>query len=465
MKKFLSALFALAAFSTLAAATDRVTTVKEVTESNDEFGKVITTTTYDVHSVFLNRAQDNWSIDFGIGAHMYMGENDWRQAFGDWISFPALSISATKWLTPSFGFKLGLDFAQMKGLWQWAHYLDPERTNPGTAMYRLFPENPDNSYPARGYSGGSRYYPQSAWTYNAFIVAIVDLNNLFSGYKPGRIWHSSLYAGGGVMGSFGYEFPETLGNTICGDLRAGAKKSYTSPTFNAGWLNSFRLTKNLDINIDIRGRILSDEFDGEFGDEEPDYSHLASNVPFDGGVGAFIGLTWRFTADGDNFKAWREVRSVNTVHTFDKVTAANAQALAQYREQLESERERNRALAAASRATGKLEIPDAWLHINFVIGKADISEDEMAKIAGVAEFIKATPDTKYRVTGYCDVQTASPAFNKKLSQRRSEAVFKALTETFGIPADRLIKDYKGGVDTMFLDDPQFSRCVMITPEK
>lgn len=464
MKKLMSVLFALAAFCTLAAATDKVTTVQEVTESEDEFGKVITTTTYDVHSVFLNRFQDNWAIDLNIGAHMYMGENDWRQAVGDWISFPALSIGVTKWLTPEFGFKLGADFAQMKGLWKWNHYLDPARTNPGTALYRQFPENPDDSYPARNYSGGSRYYPQSTWTYNVFLVAIVDLNNLFGGYKPGRIWHTSLYAGGGVMGSFGYEFPETLGNTICGDLRNGPK-SYTSPTFNAGWLNTFRLTKNLDLNIDIRGKILSDEFDGEFGDEEPDYEHFAANVPVDGGLSAFVGLAWRFTAEGDNYKAWREVRSVNTVHTFDKVTAANAEALAQYRERLESERERNRALAAASAATGKLEIPDTWLHINFVIGKADISEDEMAKLAGVAEFIKATPDTKYRITGYCDVQTATAAFNRKLSKKRSDAVVKALTENFGISADRLIPDYKGGVDTMFLDDPQFSRCVMITPEK
>lgn len=456
MKKFLSALFALAAFSTLAVAKDRVTTVQEVTESNDEFGKVITTTTYDVHSVFLNRAQDNWSIDFGIGAHMYMGENDKYLNFGDWISFPALSISATKWLTPSFGFRLGLDFAKMKGLWQWYHpELDTEDW--GTALYRGWSETP---YKTMDDPHGRWFYPQSTWTYNAFLVAIVDLNNLIAGYKPGRIWHSSLYAGGGVMGSFGYRFPEELPD----HLKTGAT-TYVSPSFNAGWLNTFRLTKNLDINLDIRGKIISDEFDGEFGDEEPDYAHLSTNVPFDGGLGVFVGLSWRFTAEGDNFRSWKEVRSVNTVHTFDKVTAANAQALAQYRERLESERERNRALAAASTATGKLEIPDAWLHINFVIGKADISEDEMAKIAGVAEFIKATPDTKYRVTGYCDVQTATPAFNKKLSKRRSDAVCKALTETFGIPADRLINDYKGGVDTMFLDDPQFSRCVMITPEK
>ena len=126
MKKLIASLFALAALCTAVAAQEKVTTVQDVTESSDANGKVVTTTTYDVHSVRTNRFWDNWSLGIGIGAQMYLGENDQYLKPGDWIS-PAFNIEVAKWLTPEFGIKLGVDFAQMKGLWQHYHpYLGPE---------------------------------------------------------------------------------------------------------------------------------------------------------------------------------------------------------------------------------------------------------------------------------------------------------------------------------------------------
>lgn len=458
MKKLIASLFALAALCTAVAAQEKVTTVQDVTESSDANGKVVTTTTYDVHSVRTNRFWDNWSLGIGIGAQMYLGENDQYLKPGDWIS-PAFNIEVAKWLTPEFGLKLGVDFAQMKGLWQHYHpYLGPEyKEDWGNALYRLYSDDP---YLTLDDPNGKWYYKQSTWTYGVYLLAMLDLNNAIAGYKEDRVWHSIIYAGGGILGSFGYRFPENLPE----HLKTGAT-TYLSPSFNAGWLNSFRLTKNLDLNIDIRGKIVSDKFDGESRDDEPDMQHFASNVPIDGVIGAAVGVTWRFSGSTGN-KEWREISSVSTVHYYDKTAASNAKELQRYREQYEKELARGRELAGKAVSNGVLEIPEAWSHINFVIGKADINEAEMAKIAALAEFIKATPaDTKFRVTGYCDVQTASPAFNKKLSQKRSDAVMKALTGKFGVAADRLVADYKGGVDTMFLDDPQFSRCVMITLDK
>lgn len=455
MKRISIALIAALAFCTAAGAQDKGSTVQEVVESTDEFGKVVTTTTYETHSVRTNKFWDNWSLSAGVGVQMYMGENDKYMNLGDRLCFPTISLEVAKWLTPEFGLKLGTDFGKMKGLWQWYHPgLDTQDW--GNALYREWSDTP---YTTRDDPNGRWYYRQSTWTYNLYLLVMLDLCNAISGYKENRIWHTIIYGGGGIIGSFGYKFPENLPQEARGNAT-----TYLSPIFNAGWLNTFRVAKNVDINIDIRGKLLSDKFDGESRDDEPDDAHFVKNIPIDGILGAAVGVTYHFAGSGKD-KEWTEVKDVSTVHYYDKVSASNAEELKKYREQYESEAERNRSLAAGLGASAAVAIPDAWLHINFKLDKADISDAEMEKIAKVAEFIKATPDCKYLITGYCDVQTAKPAYNLKLSKKRSDAVYKALTEKFGVDKERLVCDYKGGVDTMFLDDPQFSRCVMITAVK
>ena len=53
-----------------------------------------------------------------------------------------------------------------------------------------------------------------------------------------------------------------------------------------------------------------------------------------------------------------------------------------------------------------------------------------------AETLKANPNVKVEVNGYCDA-IGTPAYNLKLSQRRAEAVAVYL-EDKGIPASQLI---------------------------
>lgn len=76
--------------------------------------------------------------------------------------------------------------------------------------------------------------------------------------------------------------------------------------------------------------------------------------------------------------------------------------------------------------------------------------------------IKATPEQKYLICGYADKYTGSVKRNVWLAEHRAKNVFKVLTEEFGVPADQLVLDDKGGVDNMYYDDPQLSRSVIIT---
>jgi outer membrane protein OmpA-like peptidoglycan-associated protein len=111
------------------------------------------------------------------------------------------------------------------------------------------------------------------------------------------------------------------------------------------------------------------------------------------------------------------------------------------------------------------EVPEVWFHINFIVDRWDISKKELVNINAVADLIKSTPKTKYLVCGYADKQTATPAHNLMLSENRANAVYDALVKEFGVDPNQLIKDYKGGVDYMFYNMKELSRCVMITSIK
>ena len=80
----------------------------------------------------------------------------------------------------------------------------------------------------------------------------------------------------------------------------------------------------------------------------------------------------------------------------------------------------------------------------------------------MADLIKTTPNTKYLVCGYADKQTATPAHNLMLSENRAKAVYNALVNEFGVNPEQLVMDYKGGVDYMFYNMKELSRCTMIT---
>ncbi len=75
------------------------------------------------------------------------------------------------------------------------------------------------------------------------------------------------------------------------------------------------------------------------------------------------------------------------------------------------------------------------LNVNFVTGKADIEGDASAEIAKVAKFMKQYPDTKVTIEGYTD-NVGVAASNKKLSQKRADAV-KAALVAGGVDAARL----------------------------
>jgi len=402
-----------------------ITVVEETPTAN---GKVVTTTVMEKNSVFTNGFWHNWQLSAGIGTQMYYGDNDWKVAKKVpemWV-LPTVDLYLTKWVSPSFGVGLGANWAPFKGLYQSkpGHSNAPREINANfrdPSKVTLYGKA-DHIYDSEGLA------IQNAGSYlDVFALAHANLMNLFGGYKPDRFFEIDYYAGGGVI--FGFS---KSGNA-------------PSASFNTGFINTFRLTEQLRLMLNIRGALVGDDFDGEAYVDEPTKKHWLANHKMDGIFGATLGLTYNI---GKEYSKWR-LAERTSVYQYDKETVEKIVKQTEYIE---------KPMPVA-------EVPEVWFHINFIVDRWDISKKELININAVADLIKSTPNTKYLVCGYADKQTATPAHNLMLSENRAKAVYNTLVNEFGVNPDQLVMDYKGGVDYMFYNMKELSRCTMITSIK
>ena len=401
-------------------------TITVVEETPTATGKVVTTTVMEKNSVFTNGFWHNWQLSLGLGTQMYYGDNDWKVAkkIPEMWVFPTVDLYLTKWVSPSFGVGLGANWAPFKGLYQ---STPGHSNNPREANANFRPDKvtlygkADHIYDSEGLALQKGSY------INVFALAHANLMNLFGGYKPDRFFEIDYYAGGGLI----YGFSES-GNA-------------PSASFNTGFINTFRLTEQLRLMLNLRGALVGDDFDGEAYVDEPSKKHWAANHKLDGIAGATLGLTYNI---GKEHSKWR-LAERTSVYQYDKETIEKIVKETEYIE----------------KPVPQAEVPEVWFHINFIIDRWDISKKELINIHAVSDLIKSTPNTKYLICGYADKQTATPAHNLMLSENRAKAVYNVMVNEFGVNPDQLVMDYKGGVDYMFYNMKELSRCTMITSIK
>ena len=430
MKKllFLIASACLLAPATVFAQDTKVTrsedekTITVVEETATPQGKVVTTTTLEKNSVFTNGFWHNWQLSAGVGAQLYYGDNDWKVAkWTEMITFPTIDLYLTKWISPSFGVGIGGNWSKFKGIYQ----TTPGRSNNYRSTNANFRPDKVTYYTKADSKYDSQHLAVQSGSYlDLFALAHANLMNIFGGYKPDRFFEIDAYAGGGVI----FGFSES-GNV-------------PSATFNTGLINTFRLGDQLRLMLNIRGALAGDDFDGESYLEEPDKNHWIANHKLDGIFGATLGLTYNI---GKEYSKWR-LAERTSVYQYDKEVVDKIV----------------KEMVPVEKTTVIKEVPEVWFHINFIIDRWDISKKELINIHAVSDLIKSTPNTKYLICGYADKQTATPAHNLMLSENRAKAVYNALVNEFGVNPDQLVMDYKGGVDYMFYNMKELSRCTMIT---
>ena len=356
----------------------------------------------DKYKVETNRFWSNWFVSVGGGAQIYFGDHDKQADFGDRLG-GALDIAVGKWFTPGIGVRLMYSGLQVKGA-----------TQSGV------------------HSTGDYLGDDKGWTYkqkfnmwNVHADVMFNFSNLLCGYNEKRIYNCSPYVG-------------------IGAASATSKPKNADVTGHVGIFTSFRISSAIDINLDLRGMFVNDDFDGEEGGR--------------GGEGMFtatVGLTYKFKKRG-----WDKPRTIvrydneaiNAMRErLNEVSAENERL----RKALEEGKNKEAEVIVKNIASSNL--------VTFKIGKSKLSNEARANLGMLAEVIKqGDKNAVYTITGYADAGTGSKKINKRLSKERAEAVYDCLVNEFGVDKSQLKVDYKGGVENMFYDDPRLSRAVITT---
>ena len=400
---------AFAAFALLAAAPVFAQVAEpEDTASSDYTEEVVYNE--NKHKVVTNTFWDNWFISVGGGGQLYFGDHDRQLNFGEWIS-PAFDIAVGKWFSPEVGARLMYSGGAIRGATQAS-----QESNGVHSLGSAIAGKPDYGY----WLKNSRF-----GFFNIHADVLFNLNNIIAGYKEDRIYTISPYIGLGVMRAYKAPVATEFAGTV-------------------GLLNSFRVAKGLDINLDFRGALVSDRFDGEFGGRSGE-----------GLLTASVGVTYRFKERG-----WERSK---TIIRHDNRTINDL------RDQIEDLKYQNEALkkALAERDEAKVDTiiqrinVAAPVMVTFKIGKSNLSRRDRVSLGMLADVIKDTDESiVYTITGYADAGTGSVAINDRLSRERAEAVYDCLVNEYGVDADRLKVEYKGGVENMFYDDPTLSRAAI-----
>jgi len=444
MKKsiFLAALASIICIAsygqTIVEKTESASTV--MTDNQLETEQTTITTTKHYREVRTNPFCKNWEVAVGAGAQLFFGDND---RFGNqWEAIaPAIDLEFIKWGSPSVGFLIGITGLQMKG------YNHTDKAGNEVGYYLTHEEISD-------YTGTvPPYFRQRGYFFNPYLGLRVNLCNAIAGYKENRLYNAEVMIGGGFALGFDKDF------------------NHWGATFQAGIINRFRITKMVDLMINIRGNLISDDFDGECALVENTLTNKQLNRGLDGIGGATFGAIIKFPYDTKKKpqpKWWLPAIDEQVVTEYQKtISDLEEDVKVAKAEAAEAKAERDKIIANPPAPVVIEKNTDApfWFHINFIIDRYDLLKRERINLHSVADLIKAHPNSKYYVIGYCDVQTATAPYNWVLSENRSNAVANYLVDHCGVNRDQLILDHKGGVDFMFFDQPEYSRCVMIFAEE
>ena len=362
----------------------------------------------------LNKFWDNWFISVGGGGQMVMAEEfdflvpgqekkQSKDLFNMDYWSPAVNLSIGKWFTPVVALR-----AQGYG-WEVKN---------------------------RDWFGDKKF---QYWGVHA--DAMINLNNLFAKYNPNRFFTITPWVGVGFVHRMKIDDVEGPGTTAAKDDMLSA---------NAGFLFGFRLSRAVDLNLEIQGSILPDQFNGR--------TVLQS---YEGVAAATLGLTYKFKK-----------------RDFEPCAALD-------------DSEIQRLLAENNRLQSDLEIclkktvppcppcpkpetttivkggdcpPAAFGVVRFALNSIVITTDQQLNVYNAAEYLKNNPGVNVQVVGYADVKTGNPTINLKLSEQRAKAVAKMMVDKYGIPENRIETSWNGDTVQPYSTN-EWNRVVIFVPQK
>lgn len=361
----------------------------------------------DKYSVVTNRFNANWFIGVNAGAQMYISDG-FRMGSSWKLITPAIEFNAGKWFTPSIGLRLGIGGYQARG-YSWD-------SNLGNVYERVAPGE----------------YKTKWGMIQTHGDVMVNLTNLFLGYKENRLYNAIPFA------SINY-------------LRGVNQSGENELGIGAGLINSFRVNNSLNINLELRATVINDHMDG-----------IRNGYNYEASTAVLVGVSYKLGKKNWDRPSPVSVGEMEEVQNRLKQMNQENQML---RNQVD-ELKQNLANASRKKNEPVADCPADLANyvVFFNIDKANITKKEEVNLKEIATKIKAYPKSKFLVTGYADKQTGTPAYNEQLSKKRAEVIYNTLVNKYGVDPNQLIISYKGGVADLFDGQPTLSRATIISIE-
>jgi len=274
------------------------------------------------------------------------------------------------------------------------------------------------------------------------MFGAVNLMNAFAGYTGApRVFELDLVAGAGWLHAY---YP----HTTCNDGNSWATKIGMNFNFNLGeekaWTLSVRPAYLWNMNANPSANVLgyAAKYDTNYG-----YLELEAGITYhfgnSNGTHHFVVVRPYDQAEIDALNA-----QINDLRgQLDACGVNNAALMAQLADLQAQLDACNRRPAAVEKVVKDL---NNIRYVFFNCGSSYIQPNQQPNIAMVADQLKANPAATVKVQGYAS-KDGSLAFNKKLAQRRAEAVKKELVKRYGI-ADSRVSAEGMGIGDLFSEN-------------
>jgi outer membrane protein OmpA-like peptidoglycan-associated protein len=353
-----------------------------------------------------SKAGDNWFLQLQGGASYTLSEYHRDASFGDVVS-PHVALSVGKYFSPKTGVRLQVGGWESKNYYTYA-------ASDGTYKIKYLQAN---------------------------IDGMLNLTNVFLPYKEDR--NFNLFAFLGVGYNYGFRNKEM-----------GFGKTYNFVP-RAGLQGAWRLNDLLNLNLEVAGNLLGDDFNGR---EE--------GIKYDGMIDALVGLSFNLGRSG--FKTVDvinpdEIKRLNNQINDQKAILSNKEAeIDRLKTELANKPEPK--VIVQEKETKEINQQTEVLMnavVVFRLGSAKLEANQDINIYNAARYLRDNPNVDVTVTGYADKSTGTPAVNQKLSEQRAEAVAKVLIEKYDIAPGRITTKASGDKEQLFPTD-QWNRVVVFS---
>lgn len=364
--------------------------------------------------------RDNWFIGVQGGANISLSENS---RFGKNIDMtkPSFALQVGKYFSPAVGARI-----------QMAYFKQESRANSEAI----------DAYP-QVYGSGNYGFSN----FGAYLDGLFNFNNIFGQYKESSRFNVVGILGGGLNHTFGFDDKVKAWDRPASETFAPYKVNTDKGSYvalHAGVQLNYAISQALDLNLEATFNGVDDGYNGTRYDKK-----------WDAFANVMVGLTFHFK---DHYGARRF-----------RYTQLDDQALiSELTRKIDDERNKKipepepTVEVVIEKEVVQNQVLD--MTVSFAIDKYNITDIQKKNVAEAAKYLEEHPDVNLIIIGYADVQTAYPAYNLKLSERRAKAVYNMMVKEFNVDPDRIRTDFKGDTIQPYERKNEWNRVVVFITE-